>query len=286
MAAQKALLRPREKKAREIELLEKTFRENAVVMVLDLTRTSTDVLQRFRSSFRGRATIRVAKKTLAAIAAERAGRKALAELLKGLKVPVGFIATDVNPFRLKLEIDRGRILTPPKAGEKADIDVVVPPMNTGIPPGPILSEFGKLRIPTRIEGGTIWIARETVVAKKGDEISPALASLLAKLDVPAVYRGLSVMAAVDGEVVIRPDDLTLDLEAFKKDLASGYATARTLLIELGIPEPEVIGDILALAHRRAIALATEAGYVTPETVEHVLRVAEARAQALARLIGA
>jgi large subunit ribosomal protein L10 len=262
------------------------FRENAVVMVLDLTRTSTDVLQRFRSSFRGRATIRVAKKTLAAIAAERAGRKALAELLKGLKVPVGFIATDVNPFRLKLEIDRGRILTPPKAGEKADIDVVVPPMNTGIPPGPILSEFGKMRIPTRIEGGTIWIAKETVVAKKGDEISPALASLLSKLDIPAVYRGLNVIAAVDGEVVIRPEDLMLDLEAFKKDLASGYATARTLLIELGIPEPEVIGDILALAHRRAIALATEAGYVTPETVEHVLRVAEARARALARLIGA
>ncbi|MFZ8856685.1 MAG: 50S ribosomal protein L10, partial [Candidatus Caldarchaeales archaeon] len=155
-----------------------------------------------------------------------------------------------------------------------------------IPPGPILSEFGKLRIPTRIEGGTIWIARETVVAKKGDEISPALASLLAKLDVPAVYRGLSVIAAVDGEVVIRSEDLMLDLEAFKKDLASGYATARTLLIELGIPEPEVIGDVLALAHRRAIALATEAGYVTPETVEHVLRVAEAKAQALARLIGA
>jgi large subunit ribosomal protein L10 len=262
------------------------FRENAVVMVLDLTRTSTDVLQRFRSSFRGRATIRVAKKTLAAIAAERAGRKALAELLKGLKVPVGFIATDVNPFRLKLEIDKGRILTPPKAGEKADIDVVVPPMNTGIPPGPILSEFGKMKIPTRIEGGTIWIAKETVVAKKGDELSPALASLLSKLDIPAVYRGLSVIVAVDGEVVIRPEDLVLDLEAFKKDLASGYATARALLIELGIPEPEVIGDILALAHRRAIALATETGYVTPETVEHVLRVAEARAQALARIVGA
>ncbi len=286
MAAQRALLRPRERKAKEIELLERLFRENPVVMVLDLTRSSTDVLQRFRTSLRGRVTIRVAKKTLATIAAERAGRRALVELLKGLKTPVGFIVTDINPFRLKLEIDRGRILTPPKAGEKADIDVVIPPMNTGIPPGPILSEFGKMRIPTRIEGGTIWIARETVVAKKGDEISPALASLLAKLDIPAVLRGLNVIAAVDGEVVIRSEDLMLDLEAFKRDLASGYATARTLAIELGIPEPEVMADILVLAHRRAIALAAESGYVTPETVEHVLRVAEARAQALARIIGA
>jgi Ribosomal protein L10 len=286
MAAQRALLRPRERKAREIELLERMFREKPVVMVLDLTRTSADVLQRFRTSFRGRATVRVAKKTLAAIAAERAGRKALAELLKGLRTPVGFIVTDVNPFRLKLEIDRGRILTPPKAGEKADIDVVVPPMNTGIPPGPILSEFGKMKIPTRIEGGTIWIAKETVVAKKGDEISPALASLLAKLDIPAVLRGLTVAAAVDGEVVIRPEDLMLDLEAFKRDLASGYAAARTLAIELGIPEPEVMADILVLAHRRAIALAAESGYVAPGTVEHVLRVAEARARALAQVIGA
>ncbi len=286
MAAQRALLRPRERKAREIELLAKTFRENPVVMVLDLRRTSADVLQRFRSSFRGKATVRVAKKTLAAIAAERAGRKALAELLKGMRAPVGFIVTEINPFQLKLEVDRGRILTPPKAGERADIDVVVPPMNTGIPPGPVLSEFGKMKIPTRIEGGTIWIAKETVVAKKGDEISPALASLLAKLDIPAVLRGLNVIAAVDGEVVIGSEDLVLDLEAFRKDLASGYSTARALLIELGVPEPEVMADVLALAHRKAIALTTEVGYVTPETVEHVLRVAEARAQALARVIGA
>ena len=286
MAVQRALLRPRERKAREIELLERLFREKPVVMILDLTRTSADVIQRFRMSLRGRATVRVAKKTLATIAAERAGRKALAELLKGLKAPVGFIVTDLNPFRLKLEIDRGRILTPPKAGEKADIDVVIPPMNTGIPPGPILSEFGKMRIPTRIEGGTIWIARETVVAKKGDVISPALASLLAKLDIPAVLRGLNVIAAVDGDVVIRSEDLMLDIEAFKRDLASGYAAARTLAIELGIPEPEVIADILVLAHRRAIALAAESGYVAPGTVEHVLRVAEARARALARIIGA
>jgi len=285
MAVQRTLLRPRERKAREIELLERLFREKPVVVVLDLTRTSTDVLQRFRVTLRGRAVVRVAKKTLAAIAAERAGRKALADLLRGLKTPVGFIVTELNPFRLKIEIDQGRILTPPKAGEKADVDVVVPPMNTGIPPGPILSEFGKLRIPTRIEGGTIWIAKETVVAKKGDEISPALASLLAKLDIPAVYRGLNVIAAVDGELVIRAEDLVLDLDSVRRDLASCHASARLLLIELGVPEPEVIADLLVLAQRRAVSLATEAGYVTSETVEHVLRAAEARAQALARLIG-
>ncbi|MEN3047588.1 MAG: 50S ribosomal protein L10 [Candidatus Caldarchaeales archaeon] len=280
-----ALLRPRERKSREIELLAELMSSNPVVMVLDLTRTSANVLHGFRGKVKGTATVRVTKKNLAVKAAERVGRRALAELLSGLKHPVGLVLSPKNPFLLKLDVDASRILTPPKAGEVADIDVTVPEMNTGIPPGPILSEFGKLRIPTKIEGGTIWIARETVVAKRGDAISPALASLLNKLDIPAVYRGLNVVAAVDGETVIPGDQLALDFEAVRRDVASCHSTARALLIELGIPEPDVIADLLAAAHVRAMRVAAEAGYVTPDTVASVLQRAEAQARALAAAIG-
>lgn len=280
-----ALLRPRERKSREIELLARLMSANPVVMVLDLTKTSANVLHSFRGKVRGIATVRVTKKNLAVKAAERVGRRALVELLSGLRHPVGLVFSAKNPFLLKLDVDASRILTPPKAGEVADIDVTVPEMNTGIPPGPILSEFGKLRIPTKIEGGTIWIARETVVAKRGDAISPALASLLSKLDIPAVYRGLNVVAAVDGETVIPGDQLALDLEAVRRDVASCHSSARALLIELGIPEPEVIADLLAVAHARAMRVAAESGYVTPETVALVFQRAEAQARALAAAIG-
>ncbi|MCS6788392.1 MAG: 50S ribosomal protein L10 [Aigarchaeota archaeon] len=280
-----ALLRPRERKSREIELLARLMSANPVVMVLDLTKTSANVLHSFRGKVRGIATVRVTKKNLAVKAAERVGRRALVELLSGLRHPVGLVFSAKNPFLLKLDVDASRILTPPKAGEVADIDVTVPEMNTGIPPGPILSEFGKLRIPTKIEGGTIWIARETVVAKRGDAISPALASLLSKLDIPAVYRGLNVVAAVDGETVIHGDQLALDLEAVRRDVASCHSSARALLIELGIPEPEVIADLLAVAHTRAMRVAAESGYVTPETVALVFQRAEAQARALAAAIG-
>ncbi|MCS7095224.1 MAG: 50S ribosomal protein L10 [Thaumarchaeota archaeon] len=280
-----ALLRPRERKAREIEHLERLMRSNSVIMVLNLTKSSTNVLQSFRSSIRTKATVRATKKNLAIKAAERVGRRAVAEYLAGINHPIALVFSQTNPFLLKQEIDASRILTPPRAGEVADIDVTVPEMNTGIPPGPILSEFGKLRIPTKIEGGTIWIARETVVAKKGDSISPPLASLLSKLDIPAVYRGLNVVAAIDGELVIPRDQLALDFESVKRDVGACYSTARALLMELGIPEPEVIIDLLALAHLKAIRVATESGYVTPETVAAVLRKAEAQARALATLIG-
>ncbi|MCS7117727.1 MAG: 50S ribosomal protein L10 [Thaumarchaeota archaeon] len=280
-----ALLRPRERKAKEIEHLEELMRSNPVVMVLNLTKTSTNVLQSFRVKIRTKATIRVTKKNLAVKAAERSGRKAIAEFLAGLSHPVALVFSQTNPFMLKLEIDASRILTPPKAGEVADIDVSVPEMNTGIPPGPILSEFGKLRIPTKIEGGTIWIARESVVAKRGDVISPPLASLLSKLDIPAVYRGLNLVAAVDGELIIPGERLSLDLESVRRDLGSCHSTARALLIELGIPEPEVVPDLLAVAHLRAIKLAYESGYVTPDTVAGILQKAEAQARALAAITG-
>ena len=73
-----------------------------------------------------------------------------------------------------------------RGGDIASIDVIVPPKNTGIAPGPMLTEFKENKIPTKIDQGTIWILKETTPVKKGEVISTKLAALLGKLDIKPI----------------------------------------------------------------------------------------------------
>jgi len=51
--------------------------------------------------------------------------------------------------------------------------------NTRITPGPVLSEFKTANVPTKLDQGTIWVNKDTLVAKPSDVISTP-SSLLSK----------------------------------------------------------------------------------------------------------
>ncbi len=267
-------------KVEAVERLAQLIKEYPVVAVFKLTGLRANLIHEMRRKLEGDAVIKVAKKTLFLKAAEKAGRPELASLVEDIKEPVGFIFSKISSFRLKLILDKNKIPMHAKAGEKADMDVVVPEMNTGLPPGPVLSDFGKLGIPTKIEGGQIWIAKDTLVARKGEEISPALASLLARLDIKAVLKGIDVEKAYEDGVIITKDVLTLDIEAFKEDITQAHVQALTLASEIGYITSETVVPILVKAYLGARALAVEAGIPDKDVIEDLLITAERQALAL------
>lgn len=194
------------------------------------------------------------------------------------------IFTNLNAFTLANLIDKVVILRYVKPGEKAPSDIYVPEGPTGIPPGPMMSVFGKLKLRTMVKEGVIWIAKESKVAAAGDVISPELASLLRKLDIKAYPVKLSLKVVWDEGVIISKDKLTLDVESFRNELLSAVYVGRALALEAALPLPEVIPEIINRAYLRAARLASEVGYVTPETAPLVLRDAVGRAQALANIL--
>lgn len=281
-----ALARPVQRwKLEEVEELARLIERYPVVAVFRLTGLRANLIHEMRRKLRGMAVIRVTKKTLFQKAAEKAGKPGLIRLIEDLKVPIGFIFSDISVFRLKLILDKNKIPMHAKAGERADMDVIIPEMNTGLPPGPILSDFGKLKIPTKIEGGQIWIAKDTLVAKKGDEISPALAALLARLDIKAVLKGITIDKAYEDGVILREEDLAIDIEGMKDELMSAQATALTLASEIGYLTPETIQLVLSKAYVHAKALALEAAIPVKGFVEDLLRRAEAAAKTLKEKLG-
>ena len=287
MTAQ-AIARPARKVAKwkleEVDELAKLIQDYPVVAVFKLVGLRANLLHEIRKILRDKAILRVAKKTLFCKAAEKAGKPELKQLLEDVKEPVGLIFSKIDAFKLKLILDKNRIPMHAKAGERADMDVIIPEMNTGLPPGPILGDFGKLKIPTKIEGGQIWIAKDTLVAKKGDVISPLLASLLARLDIKAVLKGVEIVKAYVDGVILTSEDLTIDLEKIKEDLRSAYTDAVNLATEIGYTVRETIIPLLVKAEAQARALAIEAEIPARDVITEIILRAERMAAALKQAI--
>ena len=193
-----------------------------------------------------------------------------------------FMFTNMSPFKLNVLLAKNKIMLPARGGDIASVDVVVPAKNTGIAPGPMLTEFKNAKIPTKIDQGTIWITKDTIPAKKGEVISEQLAALLGKMDIKPVEAGIVLESALEEGLVYAKEDMVIDVEQFAQELVLAHQEAISLSIEIAYVTPENVEQILAKAAQSARNVSVESGFLTDETKEQVLQKGEGQAQALAR----
>ena len=273
-----------EEKKRIVQEAAELLKKYRTVLFLNLEGMPARALMQLRKALEGKAVVKLIKCTLLKRAIDLAGIPNAEELKKRLEGQQIAIFTNMNPFELKLLLDKIEIPIRPKPGMVLDRDVIVPPMRTELKPGPIMSLLGRFRIPTQVREGVIWIARETTIAKAGDTVTPELISLLDKLGItPTTYRP-QVRFAYDSGLIIEGDQLAIDLEAYRKELMEAASRALHVASEIAIPEPTVLELSIRKAFARASALATEAGFVTPETAEIVLRGLVSKALVLASVL--
>jgi large subunit ribosomal protein L10 len=272
--------KPNPKKAAIIEKVEKLAKRYPVVAVTGLSKVRASQLMAVRKALRGRAEVYVVKNKLATMGLKRAGIKNADSLLSGLTGQNALIFSELDPFKLFLTIDKSKVYLPARAGDVAPEDIVVPAGNTNLPAGPVLSEFREAGIPTKIEAGSIWVTKDSVAVKKGQVITPKLASLLSKLGIKPIKAGLSITLAYENGLIYSGDVVAIDLEKYMQSLLEAHSSSRALAILIGYVTKETAPDILARAYREAVSLAVEAGYITKETAPLVLARAEAEASAL------
>ncbi len=273
-------------KKKVVEEIKGYLRKYKYVLIADLYKVRAAQLQELRRALRGKALIKVLKNTLFSRAiddldGQREGLQALKAYLRGQNI---FIFTNENPFKMARTIDQFKVKVLPSPGDVATNDIVIPAGNTGLPPGPIISTFGSLGIPTKIEGGSIWIVRDTVVARKGDVISHELAYILSKLDLKVLELGITLKAAYVDGIVIPGEELKLDIEGTKKAISEAFQEALNLSLNIAYPTSENTPLLLQMAHIRALSVALAASYPSKDTIGLLLAKAEAEASALARLL--
>jgi len=273
------------RKARKVEEIKDLLRRYRVIGVASLHKVRAAQLQELRKKLRGVAHMQVIKNTLMKRAIselnEKPELKKLIEHLTGSNI---FLFTDINPFKLALILERSKVKGFAKAGDVATEDIIVPAGNTGLAPGPIISQLGSVGIPTRIESGSVWVSRDTVVARKGDVISQSLAAILSKLGIKAIESGLTLKVAYDNGLVISEDELSIDLDEYKRKIGEAYAEAFNLSVNSHYPITENIQVLLQTAASEAYRLALNANIPTKETIVDLIRKAHLEAIALSSKI--
>jgi len=119
-----------------------------------------------------------------------------------------------------------------------------------------------------------------VVARRGDLITPKMASVLSKLGLKPMEAGLTLSTAYDNGTILRSDDLVFDISAYRKDVFQAVSNAFSLSIDVGYVTPENAPRILGKGMREALAIAVEAGFLESGTIEPVLRRAVLNANVL------
>jgi len=269
------------KKARMYQLLQDLPKKYSITALVRMEKVRASQLLPLRKKLQGKVEIISIKDKVAQRALEKldlGGIEKMKEMLTGQCL---FMFTDMSPFELNIFLSKNKILLAARGGDIASMDVIVQPKNTGIAPGPMLTEFKENKIPTKIDQGTIWILKETTPVKKGDIISAKLAALLGKLDIKPIEAGIVLNAALSENVLFSEEQLVVDVEKIKMQLVQANQQAISLSIEASYITEDNIIQILAKASQAANNLSVEAGYITEENKEQILQKAESQAQGIA-----
>ncbi|MEM2139975.1 50S ribosomal protein L10 [Nitrososphaera sp.] len=263
----------------ELQELPKSYN---VIALSKMTKVRASQLMLLRKKFRDDIKIRIVKNQVARRAFEKVqGVAGLENMSKALEGQCALMFTNISPFKLNLIFGQNKIMLAAKGGDIATKEIVIPAGNTGIAPGPVLSEFKVANVQTKIDQGTIWVNKDTVVAKPGDVISQQLASLMSKLNIKPIEAGISVNLAIAEGLLFKEADLRIDLAEYRNELVRSFQQALALATEAGYATPETVKPMLAKAHQQARSLAAESGYLTAETADLVLPRAQSKAQAVA-----
>jgi large subunit ribosomal protein L10 len=263
-----------------VEKLAETINSSEMIGLVNVEGVGAKQLQGIRDSLRGSAVIKMARNTLMIRALEKSTKKGIKELIEHVVGPVVFIFSEQDPFALSKFLSENKTAAPAKGGQVSPKDIIVEAMNTGVAPGPFISELAGLKIPSRVKGGMIHITEDTVAVKAGDVISNAMALMLARLGIEPMELQLKLIAAYSDGAVLTADSFDIDIDALFGQVIAGHQYAINLSVNLGIPTQETVPLIIAKANMEAKSLALHLGFFSPDLLDEFLMKANSESSAL------
>jgi large subunit ribosomal protein L10 len=252
-----------------------------VIALSKVNKVRATQLMKIRKKFHKEIIIKVIKNRVTQRAFEKiSDLQGIDKLSSQLEGQCALMFTNISPFKLNLIFDENKVFLPAKGGDITKTEIMIPSGDTGITPGPVLSEFKEANVPTKIDQGTIWVGRDTIVAKPGDVISTKLASLLSKLNIKPIEAGIVVNYAIADKLVFAENDLRIDINEIKNELSRSYNESISLAVESSYFTRESMGYLLSKASRQAQSLALESNYLSKDTAAQIISTEEMKAQNL------
>jgi len=265
--------------------LQELIKQYDVIALSKITKVRATQLMMIRKKFRDDIKILIIKNKVAQRALEKVNDIAgLPKLSKVLEGQCALMFTNMSPFKLNLLLSQNKVFLPAKGGDIATKDIIITSGNTGITPGPVLSEFKEANVPTKIEQGNIWVTRDTVAAKPGTVISQKLASLLSKLNIKPVEAGIAINCAITEGLFFDEKDLKIDLMEYSNELKASFLSAIAVSLKAAYPTSETSLLLVSEAYGNANILAAESSYLSTDTANFVLARTQSKARSLANIL--
>lgn len=271
------------KKVNTLKKVNEYAKSNQVLALTLIRKVRARQMMTIRKQFRGQMEIIVAKNKISKMGLKDT-KENIDQFIEKITDQNAIIFTDMNPFKIQLTFEKNKVDLPARVGDIATDPVTLPAGNTSIPPGPVLSEFKELKVPTRIDAGSIFISRDTEVLKTGETIQPKLASLLSRLGLKPIKAGLTLGAAYMNGIVYNGEDLRLDLEEYHNNIQKAFNSSYTLSLESLYLTKETIPMILGKAALNAKTITLTSAYPTKELIPDILSSGQIKAQSLLNIV--
>jgi len=268
------------KKTQLYQQLQELPKKYSVLALVRMEKVRASQLLPLRKKFKDQVEFVSLKDKVAKRALEKIDVPGLEKMIEKLTGQCLFIFSNMSPFKLNVLLRKNKIMLGARGGDIAGIDVIIPAKNTGIAPGPMLTDFKEAKVPTKIDQGTIWITKDTIPVKKGEVVSTKLAALLGKLDIKPIEAVISLNSALEKGVQYSGEELVIDVEKTREAFSKAHMEAISLSIEAAYVTKDNVEQILAKASQFSRSLSVESGYLTDETKELILQKANSQARGL------
>lgn len=264
-------------KESELKMLSKLAKEYPIIALANIEGFPADLFAKLRKKLSGKAVVKVSKRMVIQRALKESGLKSneFPDMSQGM---TAIIFTKLSPFELAAFLKKNKGSTSAKAGQIAPQDITVPAGDTGLPPGPALTDLKNAGLKVKMMGPTIHVDSDTVVTKAGQPIAQAVANVLSKLNIKPIKVGLNLTAVLEGDTVYLPAVLDVDEEKMLADIQTAYMNTLTLALEIGYITPTTVKILVERAFRATKVIALEAKIMTPYTRDELLAHAQAVAQ--------
>ena len=243
----------------EVDHLVELFKKYPNIAVIEVAKLNDRQIQEIRKILRGKAIIRMSKKSLQLRAVEKykeeSNKENLDELVEKIPGQAALCFTDMDIFELKNIFLKSEWMVPAKPNEITPVDIWVPAGDTGLPTGQVISELNMtLRLPTRIQNDTIWVREDTQTHKAGDIVDVKQAAVLKKLGITPIESLIKIHYAWSDGEIISEDILYMDMTEFNQNFTKAFREALGILFEMPFFSEDMTEDYIRKATSEATIL--------------------------------
>ncbi len=243
-----------EEKISLVKNLASEIKNAKTIMLVSIKSLPSSQLQKIKKDLRGKAIIRVAKKSTLVRAVDAANIPELNELKKSIQEDCALLLSNDDAFELSAWFIENRNPIGAKEGQIAESDITIEEGPTDLVPGHVISELGALGLAIMVEDGKITIRKSKVAIKKGEKVSGPAVSILQKLGIKPFMIGINPLAFYDGSSKKVYVGVKIDKKKMLEDFLSANARAIGFAVGISYPSKNTIGFLLAKANAHFSAL--------------------------------